>query len=630
MPVSGTQTSKTVALAPAIVATQQPVLRRRCACGQHEPSGECEECKRKHSEEKGSGDPLLRRATLRKSAINRVPDSVSVAMQQRGSAMDAGLRSRLESSFRCDLSQVRVHADEPAAQAAAAIDARAFTFGQNIWFGRNEFSPHSSRGFHLLAHEVAHTIQQGTQTPVVQRSLGVGAVDDPAEIAAEHAADAVVHATPIAQLGSDQPVIRRQAAGKFPAVEDLGPDEKRVSLDEHTRYRIKRTEQPIRHTSEEPAPPTVGVCADFAKAWVRVEWCRDRVLGHVDVGVDVTKQLQSIIPSLLQAVATRGDVGSVLKGATVTPFLDVLVVRSGKWQLNLKVEADVGRSSATEERANLNLHTEWFDLSGGVTVTQTSKGPSPTGTVTITIPLEKGAKTFKCKDKQKEWWEQAYFYECTKEKEPAKQEPPAPLSPTDHEIYFCWATPKLNEGKCEPGPLDKGKQSAANSAKAAAANKQELSRLAGDFREGYRVTGVTGYTSPEGPDEPLGKFEGNKTLADERGAKTLEIAKEACFPRRPEICITGGPTGVVPANGGSLPGRPEEYPLLRKAMIHLAPPSQPGQTDAPAKRSDLQLPKDYLQCPRQVIDLAFGNQSSKKQPGPDKDKDNKDRKVDCR
>jgi hypothetical protein len=629
MTASSAQTAKTIALLPAISAIRQPVLRRKCDCGQHTSGGQCEECKKKKAEEKSSGDPLLQRSALNRSVVNGVPRVVNAAMQRRGSAIDAGIRSRLESSFHCDLSQVRVHSDEPAAHAAAAINARAFTFGQNIWFGRNEFAPHSSKGFHLLAHEVAHTIQQGSETAAVQTSLAVGAVDDPAEAAAERAADAAARFASVAQLANSRPVIRRAPAGPFPKVEDRGPDEKRVSLDEHTHYRIKRTKQPIRHTDRVPAPPRVGLCSDFGRAWVRVEWCRDRVRGHADVGVDVRNELRSMVPQLLQAVATRGDVASVFKNATVTPFLDVLVVQSGKWQLNLRVEADVGQRGATEERGNLVLRTEWFDLSAGVTVTQTPAGSTPTGNVILTIPLEKGAEVFKCKDKEKEWWEEVYQYECTQEKEPSPpSKPPAALSARDREIYFCWATTDFNEGKCsKAGPLDKGKESADNSAKAAAANAQALTALRGDFSDRYKVTAVTGYTSPEGPPGPRGKFEGNIALADDRGKEALNIvASRACFPRKPEIC---GLTGITPANGGSLPGSAGEYPLLRKATIHLEPPPPSSEPSQP-KKPGLNLPEDYLQCPPGVIELAFGKERSKKLPDKDKDKDkDKNPPVEC-
>jgi hypothetical protein len=239
--------------------------------------------------------------------------------------------------------------------------------------------------------------------------------------------------------------------------------------------------------------------------------------------------------------------------------------------------------------------------------------------LTITIPLGKGPKTFTCKEKEKEWWEQSYLYECTKEKEPDTPKPEPPPTPPNRyrEIFFCWAKADLNEGKCEPGPLDMGKESADNSAKAAAKNQQSFKELAADFRERYKVTQVTGYTSPEGPLGPLGKFEGNKVLADERAAKALELANErACFPRRSEICFAGGLEGVTRVNGGPISSkRAPEYPLLRKAEIRLAPPEETKEPEAATKSPVLNLPSDYLQCPQNVIDLAFPPQKEAK---PDK------------
>jgi len=59
-----------------------------------------------------------------------------------------------------DFSQVRVHADERAAEAARSVHAKAFTVGSNIVFGAGEYHPHSREGSWLLAHELTHVLQQ--------------------------------------------------------------------------------------------------------------------------------------------------------------------------------------------------------------------------------------------------------------------------------------------------------------------------------------------------------------------------------------------------------------------------------------------------------------------------------------
>lgn len=59
-----------------------------------------------------------------------------------------------------DFASVRVHADSRAASIAEGHKARAVTQGENIWFGRGRFAPASAEGQRLLAHELAHVVQQ--------------------------------------------------------------------------------------------------------------------------------------------------------------------------------------------------------------------------------------------------------------------------------------------------------------------------------------------------------------------------------------------------------------------------------------------------------------------------------------
>jgi hypothetical protein len=64
---------------------------------------------------------------------------------------------------------VRVHTDGEAAEAAAAIDSRAFTFGRHVVFAQGEYHPETPGGLHLIAHELAHVVQQSGAGPSVQR-----------------------------------------------------------------------------------------------------------------------------------------------------------------------------------------------------------------------------------------------------------------------------------------------------------------------------------------------------------------------------------------------------------------------------------------------------------------------------
>lgn len=74
-------------------------------------------------------------------------------------------RSFFEPRIGYELSAVRIHTDSSANRSAAAIDARAYTLGNNIVFGNGEYSPDSDSGRHLLAHELAHVVQQSGSGP---------------------------------------------------------------------------------------------------------------------------------------------------------------------------------------------------------------------------------------------------------------------------------------------------------------------------------------------------------------------------------------------------------------------------------------------------------------------------------
>lgn len=94
-----------------------------------------------------------------------IPDS-------HGQPLDAATRAYMEPRFGHDFGHVRVHTDEQAAQAASDYQARAYTVGSDIVFGAQEYAPGTSAGQRLLAHELTHVVQQGsdsTAATTVQR-----------------------------------------------------------------------------------------------------------------------------------------------------------------------------------------------------------------------------------------------------------------------------------------------------------------------------------------------------------------------------------------------------------------------------------------------------------------------------
>ncbi len=81
-----------------------------------------------------------------------------------GAVLDSPTRERMGRAFGVDFSHVRVHTDERAAEDARRLDAQAYTVASDISFQLGRYAPHTVPGQRLLAHELAHVVQQGGGT----------------------------------------------------------------------------------------------------------------------------------------------------------------------------------------------------------------------------------------------------------------------------------------------------------------------------------------------------------------------------------------------------------------------------------------------------------------------------------
>lgn len=113
-----------------------------------------------------------------------------------GRSLPDDLRGKFESSLGTDLSSVRVHDSADSHDAASSVAAKAFTVGNDIHFAPGQYDPGSESGQHLIAHEVAHTVQQRGGSPTRQNKLAVSSPGDSFEVAADRAADAMVAGAP--------------------------------------------------------------------------------------------------------------------------------------------------------------------------------------------------------------------------------------------------------------------------------------------------------------------------------------------------------------------------------------------------------------------------------------------------
>lgn len=191
------------------LAVKPGTLQRKCECG-----GTCESCAEKEKKviQRQAAPGATGKTTLAPATASRI----QAAMSSGGQSLPAGTRSALEPRFGGrDFSGVRVHADGQADRLARQIEAQAFTVGHSIFFASGHYQPQTAAGQRLLAHELAHTVQQGGQSAGVQPSLEVGAEDTAAEHEAERVADQVTRgftAGPITAAPLAGGLVQRYAA----------------------------------------------------------------------------------------------------------------------------------------------------------------------------------------------------------------------------------------------------------------------------------------------------------------------------------------------------------------------------------------------------------------------------------
>ncbi|MCA1572111.1 MAG: DUF4157 domain-containing protein [Chloroflexi bacterium] len=151
-------------------------------------------------------------APVEEKPVQRAPASTSTSAAQPGHAhvddalaspgrpLDRSTRRSMEARFGYDFSRVRVHDDASAAKTAEGIDAAAFTVGDHIAL----VGGHSGTSERLLAHELAHVVQQGSRGARLQRKAepAISAPSDPAEREADETADCVIAGLPATLRGT--------------------------------------------------------------------------------------------------------------------------------------------------------------------------------------------------------------------------------------------------------------------------------------------------------------------------------------------------------------------------------------------------------------------------------------------
>lgn len=216
-------------------------LQRKCACGGTAGlDGECAECRKNRLQSK----------TTNQIEPSTAPPIVHEVLRSSGQPLDSATRAFMEPRFGHDFGQVRVHTDARAANSARAVNALAYTVGRNVVFRAEQYAPGTSKGRQLLAHELAHVVQQSASvpSPLVTRQTDL---QNAMETEAERAAEAIAHGQSFVPYQS-QAV---QVARRVPIPEDLPPEERRLAEDYLAEQAVRRGRP------SPPGPPVVYMCS---------------------------------------------------------------------------------------------------------------------------------------------------------------------------------------------------------------------------------------------------------------------------------------------------------------------------------------------------------------------------------
>src|SRR5271168_1673763 len=167
-----------------------------CSCASGEEM--CEECQQNQS------SPAILRSASTHSTPAHVPRIVSDVLSSPGHPLDPATRAFFEPRFGHDFSAVRIHTGPGAASSARSISAHAYTAGSDIVFASGQYAPETEHGRHLLAHELAHTLQQSPSGELHRDNGDAGAADSVAQLER----DAVAGSRSLLARRSHAPVFR--------------------------------------------------------------------------------------------------------------------------------------------------------------------------------------------------------------------------------------------------------------------------------------------------------------------------------------------------------------------------------------------------------------------------------------
>ncbi|HZM85049.1 MAG TPA: DUF4157 domain-containing protein [Blastocatellia bacterium] len=180
---------------------------------------------------------LARKAESEAEAAPEIEEAIRQAPD--GRPLESRVRAQMESAFGADFGGVRVHTGANAEALNEALNARAFTTGQDIFFGKGEYDPGSASGRELLAHELTHVQQQ--RGSVMQGKLAISQPGDVYEQEADRMARAVMEQERQTAPGREQ---MASASGKYQPGTPIGDTMRAHESAHETQRRASQSASP--------------------------------------------------------------------------------------------------------------------------------------------------------------------------------------------------------------------------------------------------------------------------------------------------------------------------------------------------------------------------------------------------
>lgn len=501
--------------AQAPTPVQAGVLQRKCACGQHAVGGECAECRKKRQ-------PLHRRQGNLAEPVS-VPQAVHEVLRSPGQPLEPAARAFLEPRFGHDFSGVRVHSDAAAAASARAVNALAYTVGHDVVFGRGLYQPGTMPGRRLLAHELAHVVQQRAAT---YPAAGLTVADGSWEQEAERAAGAVMmgQAARVTQRVSAPQLARQQIHRDSAALRGEGRE---VQVDRVvTSGRCRQAPDPRTQVTPE---------ITITRAAIEISYCRGRTraeaAGSLDYS-DVVRRALGAVPSVLSGDPQAfQDLQQSLRQAEPRAEIRLqLQVGDLRGELSGSGRASVEGGAAGELGLGVSGPVGGVELGGRVTVSGgTQEETRVGGTISVSGRPDRDPGCFRCVCS-----DPVVTFQCTERQDRSEPVPPPQRQIVYVPLFFEYADAIPRQGWEQ--------------------TYQEMIDLAlRHIRDGYTIGRIEGRTSPEGElqRQRVPGFEGNVSLAQRRAlaarqdleaALDREIARES---GRSLLLMRGGEPAVL-------------------------------------------------------------------------------------